>query len=66
MTSTLHSLSHAALELQGSTGDAAGQDFSLFVEELLEEFGIFVVDILDTALLEAAVLLLLAIYGQGE
>ena len=66
MTSTLHSLSHAALELQGSTGDAAGQNLSLFVEELLEEFGIFVVDILDTALLETAVLLLLDVNGRGS
>ena len=66
MTRTLYGLCHAALELQRSAGNAARQDLSLFVEELLEEFGIFVVDILDTALLEAAVLLLLAIYGQGS
>ena len=58
MTGTLHSLSHAALELQRGTGDAAGQDLALLVEELLQEFGILVVDVLDTAAFEAAVFLL--------
>ncbi len=46
MTGTLNGLGHAALELQRSTGDAAGQDFALLVEELLQEFGILVVDAL--------------------
>ena len=65
MTCTLYGLCHAALELQRSAGNAARQDLSLFVEELLEEFGIFVVDILDTALLETAILLLLDVNGWG-
>ena len=43
-----------------------GRILSLFVEELLEEFGIFVVDILDTALLETAILLLLDVNGGGS
>ena len=49
MTGTLNGLSHATLELQRSTGDATGQDSTLLVEELLQEFGILVVDVLDTA-----------------
>ena len=66
MTSTLDSLCDATLELEARAGDTAGEDLTLFVEETLEEVGILVVDILDTALLEASVLLLLAIYGQGS
>ena len=66
VTSTLDGLSYAALELEARAGDTAGEDLTLLVEETLEEVRILVVDILDTALLEAAVLLLLAIYGQGS
>ena len=59
MARSLDSLSHTALVLERCASDAAWKDLSLFVEELLEELGILVVDILDTALLEAAILLLL-------
>ena len=59
MTCTLHSLSHAALVFQRSTGYTARQNLTLFVEELLQELRVLIVDILDTALLETAVLLLL-------
>ena len=63
---TFHCLSDAALVFEGSAGDATGQDFALFVEELFEEFGIFVVNILDSALFEAAVFFLFGIYGGGS
>jgi hypothetical protein len=66
VTSTLDGLSYTALELEAGAGDATWEDLALLVKETLEELGILVVDILDTALLEAAVLLLLAIYGQGS
>jgi hypothetical protein len=65
VTSTLDGLSYTALELEAGTGDAAWEDLALLVKETLEELRILVVDILDTALLEAAVLLLLAIYRKG-
>ena len=65
VTSTLDGLSYAALELEAGAGDATWEDLALLVKETLEELGILVVDILDTALLEAAVLLLLAIYRKG-
>jgi len=65
VTSTLDGLSYTALELEASTGDTAWEDLALLVKETLEEVRILVVDILDTALLEAAVLLLLAIYRKG-
>ena len=42
-------------------GDAARQDLALLVEELLQELGVLVVDILNATLLETAVLLLLRI-----
>ena len=51
MTGTLNSLSDTTLELQRSTGDAAGKDFALLVEELLEELGVLVIDVLDMTLI---------------
>jgi hypothetical protein len=66
VTSTLDGLSYTALELEAGTGDTAWEDLALLVKETLEELRILVVDILDTALLEAAVLLLLAIYRKGS
>ena len=65
MAGTLNGLSHATLKLQGSAGDTAGKDFSLLVEELLQEFRILVVDVLDTALLETAILFLFDITVGG-
>ena len=64
MTGTLNGLGHAALELQRGTSDAAGQDFALLVEELLKEFGILVVDVLDSTAFETAVFLLAVIHRQ--
>ncbi len=61
MTGAFHGLGHAALVLQRSAGDAARQNLALLVEEFLEEFGIFVVNVLDAALLETAILLLLQV-----
>jgi len=61
---TLYGLSHTTLELEGSACDAAGQDLALLVKELLEELRILIVDILDAGTLEAAVFLLLGIYGE--
>ncbi len=67
MACTLHGLCHAALELQRSAGDTAGKYLALLVEELLEEFGILVVDILDAASLKATILFLLNVNRQrGE
>ena len=62
VTGTLYSLSYATLEFQRSTGDAAGKQFTLLVEELLEEFGVFVIDVFDTAAFETAVFFLLDIH----
>ena len=50
MTSTLYSLSDTTLELQGSTSDTTRKDLTLFVQEFLQEFRIFVIDILDAIL----------------
>lgn len=59
VASTLNGLCHATLILQRSTRDATRQNFTLLIEELLEEFRILVVNILDTALFETAILLFL-------
>ena len=66
MTGTLYGLGYAALELEGSTCDTAGKEFALLVEELLEEFGILVVNILDAAAFETAIFFLLYVYRQGS
>ena len=64
---TLNGLSDTALILEGSACDTAGENLTLLVEELLQEFGILVVNVLDTALLETAVLLLLDVNcGSGQ
>ena len=65
MTSTLDGLCNTALVFERCAGDSTWQDFALFVEELLEEFGILVVDVLDAALLEPAILLLLNVNGRS-
>ena len=62
MACALNGLSNSTLELQRSTGDATWENLTLLVEELLQELRIFVIDILDTCLLEAAILFLLNIY----
>ena len=43
----------------------AGKNFALLVEELLEELGILVVDILDAATFETAVFFLFCVDGKG-
>ena len=65
MASALHGLSHATLILQRGAGDTTGKDLALLIEELLQELGILVVDILNASLLEAAILFLLLIYRWG-
>lgn len=65
MAGALHSGSDAALELEGVAGDTAGEDFALFVEELLKELGVLVVHILDACFLEAAVFLGLGKVGTA-
>ena len=62
MTSTLYCLCHTTLEFERSTGDTAGKYLALLVEELLEEFRILVVDILDATSLKATIFLLLYIH----
>ena len=59
MACTLNGLRYLLLELLRSTRQAAGQNLTLLVEELLQELTVLVVYILDAELLEAAVLLLL-------
>ena len=66
MAGTLDGLGDLALIFAGSAGDAARQDLALLVDELLQEVGIFVVDVLDAVLLEAAVFLSLGIDCYGS
>nr|DAF45569.1 MAG TPA: hypothetical protein [Siphoviridae sp. ctBLh2] len=65
VTRTLHGLCDLLLELLRGTRQSAGKDLALFVEELLEEFAVLVINVLDAELLEAAVLLLLDVYRYG-
>jgi hypothetical protein len=57
MTSLCYRLGHLALELQAGTRDAAWQNAALLVHELQQEVRVFVINILDAVLLEAAILL---------
>ena len=65
MTGTFDGLGDLALVFVGSAGDAAGQDLALLIDELQQEVGILVVDVLDAVLLEAAVFLSLGIDRDG-
>ena len=62
MAGAFNGLSHTTLELERSSGDATGQDFTLFVEELFKELGILVIDVLDTAAFETAVFFLFHVH----
>jgi hypothetical protein len=55
MACTLNGGGHATLVFQAVAGNTAGQQFTLFVDELNEEVRVFVVDIFDTKLAETAV-----------
>ena len=59
MAGALDGLGHFLLILVGSTGDAAGQDFALLVDELQQEVCILIIDILDAEFLETAIFLAL-------
>ena len=59
MTGTLDGGSHLLLVLLRGTGQAAGQQFALLVEEFLEKLRVLVVDVFDAGFLEAAVFFLL-------
>jgi len=56
MASTLDGLRYLLLVFQTGTGETAGKDLSLFIDELEQKIRVFVVDVPDSILLEAAVL----------
>ena len=58
MTGALNGGSHLFLEFLRRSGQTAGQDLALLVEEFLEEFRVFVIDVFDARFLEAAVFFL--------
>ena len=67
MARSFDSLSDAALILKRGSRNAAGQDLALLVEELLQELGVLVIDVLDATFFEAAVFLFLSVYrGRGK
>ena len=47
MAGSLNSLRNTTLELQRSTCNTARKDLALFVQEFLQEFRIFIVNVLD-------------------
>jgi len=55
VTSAFNGGRHAALVLKAVAGDAAGEQFALFIDELEQKVCIFVVDVLDPEFAEAAV-----------
>ena len=66
MTGALHSLGHFLLILQGGAGQTARQDLALLVHEFLQEFGVFIVDVLDTAFFETAIFFLFDVNRYGS
>ena len=67
MTGSFHSLCNTTLKFQRSSCDTTGQNLALFVQEFFQEFGIFVIDILDTVFLETAVFFLFDVdRGRGQ
>ena len=62
MTCPLDCLGNFPLEFEGSSGDAARENLTLLIEELLEERSVLVIYIFDTGLLETAVFLLSHLY----
>ena len=46
MTSSFNSLSDTTLEFQRSTSDTTRKNLTLFVQEFLQEFRIFVIDLM--------------------
>lgn len=65
MTGSFDSLGHFLLIFQRSTGETAGQNFTLLVHEFLQKLTIFVIDVFDTALFETAVFFLLDVNRDG-
>jgi len=58
MACAFNRLRHFALKFQRGTGNASRQDFSLLVQEFLQELRVFIVDKFYAAFLEAAVFFL--------
>ncbi len=56
MPGPLDCLRDFPLKFQGSTGQAAGKNLTLFIQELLEEVWILVVNVLDIGAFETAIL----------
>ena len=55
MTGTFNGAGNAALVFQAVTCDTAWQQFALFVDELEQKIGIFVINVLDTEFAETAI-----------
>lgn len=56
MPGALYCSGNAALKLERITGDPSGQNFSLLVHKLLQEFRVFIIDIPDSITTKAAIL----------
>ena len=66
MAGSLDGLGDLALVFRRSASNAAGQDLALLVHKLQQEVGVFVIDVLDAVLLEAAVFLSFGIDCNGS
>lgn len=56
MAGTLHRLSNFLLKFQACTGKPSGKYLALFIDKFQEEIRVFIVNVLNAILLEAAVL----------
>lgn len=58
MTGAFYSGRYTALVFEAVTGDTAWQQFALFVDELEQKVGIFVINVFDTEFAETAIFFL--------
>jgi len=66
MTGPFYRLCDFTLKFGRSTGNTAGKNLTLLVNEFHKKVGVLIIDILYTALLETAVFLLLNVNRYGS
>ena len=64
MPGLFNGLAYAALVFEAGSGQTAGQNLALFVDQHQQEVGVLVVDVLEALLTEAAIPLTLRVDGD--
>ena len=64
MTGSFNACGHFTLIFQRSTGNPAGKNLTLFIQEFLQKFRIFIIHIFDLVLFEPAIFFLFYFYSR--